>query len=393
MKHSFLIITLGFALACCTPMQMDQMEHIDYSVIRQEAAGFSDLHKFDPLLDDFKDFLFFVDKKLTFRVAAISYPSVDPNGNRVEVSGLVYHPINRKSKGVINFSPPAHMDNESGSTDNLYNAGGILVMLGYTVIIPDLIGLGVSKHMQIPFLIAENTGRVVYDMHRATAQYLWDQFRFVFPSQVILMGYSLGGYVALSAQKYFETYHSNNIKVKEVLASSGPFDLTAAFEAFAKTGFSEYPAIPNIILAFKRYYFDDRGLPLDLEQVFKGELLNNYARWYDGSYKSDVIMEMLGANLHAYMHQDFFKPLAQHNEALKSLHPYLKENSLTEGWRPKAPIYMTHAKADTHVPVECSEAAVKKLRQAGAKISYVGYPGDHYTVGYVYFLRTFLRFL
>jgi len=68
---------------------------------------------------------------------------------------------------------------------------------------------------------------------------------------------------------------------------------------------------------------------------------------------------MLGTDLHTYMHEDFFKPHEQQNEVLQSLRPYLEENSLTEGWRPKAPIHMTHSKNDTYVPFECAETAVK----------------------------------
>jgi len=230
-------------------------------------------------------------------------------------------------------------------------------------------------------------------MRRAAAQYLWDEFRYVFPAETIIMGYSLGGSAALATQKYYETYHANTVKVKEVYASSGAYNLEVAFEAFAKTGFSDYPAIPSIILAFKHYYFDDRGLELDLTQIFKGDLLANYKDWYSGKYKSVEIMEMLGTDLHAYLHEDFFKPLDQQNETLKSLHPHLKENSLTEGWRPQAPIYLTHAKDDTFVPTECAEVAVKNLRRAGANISYISYPGTHNTVGYLWFIRSLLRFL
>ncbi|MCL2727251.1 MAG: hypothetical protein FWD56_02570 [Bacteroidales bacterium] len=393
MKRAFFITTLGVILACCTPMQMDQMEYIDYSVEKQETADFSDLDNFDPLLKDFKDFLFFLDKKMVFRVAAISYQTVDPNGQPVKASGLVFHPLNKKSKGVIDFLPTAHMDSEGGGTDELYAIEGILILLGYTVIIPDLLGSGISKDMQIPFLMAENTGRVAYDMRRAAAQYLWDEFRYVFPYETTIMGYSLGGSAALATQKYYESRHANTVKIKEVHASSGAYDLVAAFEAFAKSGYSDYPAIPNIILAFKRYYFDDRGLEFDISQIFKGDLLANYQDWYGGQYTSPEIMEKLGTNLRAYLHEDFFKPFDQQNETIKSLHPYLKENSVSEGWRPKAPIYMSHAKVDTYVPIECAEVAVKNLRRAGANISFISYPGDHLTVGALWFVRSLIRFL
>ena len=395
MKKGFYYLLLGisFSLTRCAPDYFDKIEYLEYSIVKQDVVDYAHLDKLNPILGDFKDFLLFLDKKLIFRVAALSYPTVDPNGKEVIASGLVFHPVSKKSKGVIDFMPTAHMDSEGGGTDELYAVEGILILMGYTVIIPDLLGSGISKDMPIPFLFAENTGRVAYDMRRAAAQYLWDEFRYQIPSQTIIMGYSLGGSAALAAQKYYETRHSNRVKVKEVYASSGAYDLEIAFKVFAKTGFSDYPSIPNIILGFKHYYFDERGQTLDLSQIFTGELLANYANWFGGTYTSPEIMEMLGSNLHAYLHEDFFKPYEQQNPAFQSLYPYLKENTLIEGWSPKAPITMTHATVDSYVPTACADAAVKNFRRAGTNISYITYPGNHLTTGYLWFIRSIFHFL
>jgi len=94
MKRLLLFVTLSYSIVCCTPASMDQIEYIDYKVLDWEAADFSSFKRFDPAVADFENLLFFLDKKLTFRVAAISYPTVDPNGESVWASGLVYHPIN-----------------------------------------------------------------------------------------------------------------------------------------------------------------------------------------------------------------------------------------------------------------------------------------------------------
>ena len=390
MKQTFYFTLLGAILACCTPM--DKMETICYEVFRYETAGLSAISDFNPRIGEFEDFLFFMDQKQVFSVAAIKYQTVDPNGKQVWASGLVYHPVNRKSRGVIDFMPTAHLDKDGGGTDEFYAVEGLLILLGYTVIVPDLIGSGISKELPMPFLMSENTGRVSYDMRRAAAQYLWDYFRYQLPSETTIMGYSLGGSAALATQKYYEAHHANTVKVKEVYAGGGAYDLLAAFSAFAQTGYCVYPAIPKTILAFKHYYFDCFDRTLDLNQIFTGELLLNYDDWFSGDYHFSAIMGMLGTDLHAYMHPDFFKPWDQHNDELKKLQPYLKENSVTEGWRPKAPIYLMHATEDDHAPIECAEIAVKNLRKAGAHVSYITYPGDHLSVADFYFMRSILRF-
>lgn len=392
MKHALFITTIGFVLACCT--KMDQMESIDYKVLLWENGDFSDLGRFGggdpekPSLESFSDFLFFFDKKLTFRVAALEYATVDPNGNPVKASGVVFHPINKKSKGVIEVLPTARVG-IAGASEELYALEGIPALLGYTVLVPDLLGFGVSKEMVSPFLMVENTGRVTYDFRRAAASFLWDEFKFDLPSETIILGFSLGGSAAMATQKYYEVYHSNTVKIKEVRAGGGAYDLPTAFKTFARTGLSDYPSIPNTILAFDHYY----KLNLDFNQVFTGDLLSYYGDLYSGTYTREEMMELLGSDLHAYMHEDFFKPFDQQNSEIKKLHPLLIENSVSIGWHPKAPVYLSHAGVDTYVPLECAEVAVKNWRRAGSNISFTIYPGNHYTVGYLHFLRSILSFL
>ena len=393
MKCLSFFVTLGVVLAGCSPMDIAQIETIDYTVMKQETLDYSELDSFHALFAELKEYLFFIDKDVVFRKASISYPSVDPHGIPVTVSGLVFHPLNRKSRGVIDFMPTAHMHNGGGGSDDILAIEGIMVLFGYTIIVPDLIGTGVSKELPIPLLMFENTGRVSYDMRRAAAHYLWDEFRYQMPIETTIMGYSLGGSCALASLKYYEDHHANAVKVKAVHAGGGAYDLPAAFEVFARTGISSYPVIPLVVLSFKHYYFDYFGRELDLSQVFKGDLLTHCEEWYSGKYSSTEIKSFIGTDLHAYMHDDFFKPFAQQNPTLQSLYPYLMENSVPEGWKPKAPVYMTHANTDTQVPKACSDAAVKRLRKAGANISYSTYPGEHVSVGAVWFVRNFIRLL
>jgi len=392
MKKVFYFLIMASSFVGCTQMDMFESATIEYCVTNWESADFSSLTKFDPMMENFESiFSIILDKTITFRVAAITYPTVDPNEEEVTASGLVYHPLNKKSKGVVVFMPMAHLNRGGGTSEELYVAEGMLALLGYTVIVPDLIGSGASKDRMVPFLMTENTGRVTYDMHRAAAQYLLDEFKYILPAETVILGYSLGGSAALATQKYYETYHSNVVKVKEVHAGGGAYDLAAAFEAYAQTGKSEYPAIPHTILAFDHYY----NLNLDYHKIFSGDLLenDNYLTWLHGEYDAAILKDLLGYDLHAYMHEDFFLPTHQQNEEFKKLHPLLSLNSVSEGWRPKAPIYLYHSNSDVIVPVASAKAALKKLRKAGANIALSIYPGDHYTVGYLYFIRSILRCL
>ena len=395
MKHNFFIFLSSALFFGCTSLSMDKVEYANYSILHSEDSGFFDIGKFGTHdvgilgLDNHTELLFFLDKNITYRAAVIKYMTEDPDGNPIEASGLVFHPLNKKSKGVVVSLPTARIGSV-GPSDEIFAIEGVMVYRGYTVIMPDLLGFGVSKgSTKAPFLMTHNTGKVTYDMHRAAAQYLWDTFAYSIPSKTTIVGYSLGGSAALSVQKYYETYQSHSIKVKEVHAGGGAYDLPTAFSVFSQTRYSEYPSIPKTILTFDHFYH----LNIDFEKVFVGELLNNYQDWYSGIYSIAELMERLGSNIESYMHPDFFKPMGQQNEEFEKLYPYLVENSVSMGWSPKAPVYLIHAKNDTYVPVECAQVAVRNFRRSGSNVSFTIYPSNHLLIGLFYFFETLLRYL
>ena len=395
MKRLQLLFLFCITIVGCAPMHMDiaDFDDITYTIIKEDDVDFSMTPLFDPTLGDLSKYFFFVDKDLIFRAAAIEYETVLPdNVTKVKASGVIYHPINRKSRGVFDVMPIAHLTSGVSASDVLYSIEGVLAFEGYTIIMPDLIGFGSSSNHPMTFLIAESTGRVSYDMHRAAAKYLWDRFNYLLPVETIIMGYSLGGSSALAAQKYFETHHSQTVKVKEVYASSGVYDMQVAFESFAKSGISEFVAIPNTIYALNHYY----NLGLDFDNIFIGTLRDNFEKWLFGpeKLKAQEMIDKLGKEIKYYMHPDFFKSWEeQKGTEFGKLHDAMIENSISRDWKPKAPITITHCVSDTYVPLENAEAAVKSFRNAGANVSFTIYPGTHNTVGYLYFLRMILSFI
>ena len=394
MKRFFSILLLGSLLACCTKMDSIDLNGVFYEVINDDDVDFSMTPLFDPTLGDLSKYFFFIDKDIIFRAAAIKYKTVLPdNTTEVWASGVVYHPINKKSRGVIDFMPTAHLERGGAGSELLYAIEGVLAFQAYTIIMPDLIGCGISDNHPMPFLMVENTGRVSYDMRQAAAKYLLEEFGYELPAETVIMGYSLGGSAALATQKYYETHHANTIKVEKVFASSGVYDLPVAFEAFSKSGLSEYVAIPSTIFGLNHYY----NLNLDYTKIFIGELkdnlINDNGSWLfgPGRLKAQQIINKLGRHIDNYMHPDFFLSWEdQKSTEFGKLHNVMIENSISRGWRPKAPIYMTHCFEDTYVPLECAEAAIANFRKAGANVSFFSYPGTHNTVGYLFFLNLIL---
>jgi len=103
--------------------------------------------------------------------AAISYMTKDPNGHESLASGIVLRPLDRASRGMFHFFPSAKIDKTTTGSELMITFEGILSFFGYTVIVPGLIGYGVSSDREYSFLFADNTEQVAYDRHLAAAEY------------------------------------------------------------------------------------------------------------------------------------------------------------------------------------------------------------------------------
>ncbi|HOG25499.1 MAG TPA: hypothetical protein PLM86_04855, partial [Bacteroidales bacterium] len=243
--------------------------------------------------------------RMKVRITAISYNTIDPLGNPVVSSGIIMRPLNRKPRGVLHFLPSANIDKFGSGSDALIIFEGVLSFLGYIVIIPDLLGNGVTKDtLESPFLMADNTGRVAYDMHRAAIEYFPGITGSPLQKHISIGGYSMGGSSALALVRHIEKEQPEDIIIDRAIIGGGIYDMNVAFEEFAKTGYAQYPAAPGIFKAYDIWY----GLNLDYSRIFIGPLLENMDSWLDRTHYRDQLIEWIGQDLHKYMHPDFFTP-------------------------------------------------------------------------------------
>ena len=322
------------------------------------------------------------------RITAISYNTIDPLGNPVLSSGIIMRPLNMKPRGVLHFLPSANIDKFGSGSDALILFEGVLSFLGYIVIIPDLLGNGITKDtIEYPFLMAENTGRVAYDMHRATIEYFATILGYPLQKHISIGGYSMGGSGALALVRHIEQEQPEDIIIDRAIIGGGIYDLNVAFEEFVKTGFAQYPAAPGIFKAYDKWY----GLNLDYSRVFIGPLLENMDSWLDRTHYRDQLTEWIGQDLHKYMHPDFFTP--ERNSEIKKLWDKFRENSLADGWTPKTHILIAHASDDLSVPTRVATYTVEQFRKRGACIHSRYGKGGHYEFGKWFFLRMGIHLL
>ncbi|MFA7182645.1 MAG: hypothetical protein WC079_06860 [Bacteroidales bacterium] len=354
-------------------------------VLKENTFGFSymieSIKSLYPSLDEsqFNKILPLLDTSASVTSTAISYLTLDPRGNEILASGLIMRPANGQSKGLLIFFPSAKIDKYNVGSETLMTFEGVLSFFGYTVIIPDLLGYGVSKQVEYPFLFSDNTARVAYDMHLSAAEY-FSTTGLPFPREVTLGGYSMAGMGVVSLHRYIEQNHPGNIIIRESITGGGIYDLGLAVDLFSEIKYCESPFVPFIFKSLD-YWYD---LNLNYSEVFIEPLLSHRNEWLNGTHSRAEMLTFIQPDMTTYMHPDFFTK--EKNASLRKIDSCLRLHSVAKGWAPQSPLTLVHSRDDDMAPPAIAQYTYDNLSKAGGNISLIWGSGDHLTHGVEYYL-------
>ncbi len=299
------------------------------------------------------------------------YESIDVDGNPILLSGKVVVPADGKIKRCIlvsHFTIGSNLEAPS----NTFPLEGILVKLGYALIIPDYIGYGVTADMVHPYLVMDLTARNVLDMYKAVMPFLekagcTPQF-----DDIYLMGYSQGGATTMAVQHLIE-HHNENVKIRRVFAGGGPYDIKATYDRFVETDVASYPCAVPIMM---QGMVVGNKLDLDMSQMMAPYLYENLDEWVNKKrYTTKQLNRLIGSRVT----HDLLTPkgMDRTSKEVSELYKAMTNNSiLSYSWVPKAPVYILHSIDDETVPYD--NAVRAKTKWKGANIQYnFGYYGSH----------------
>lgn len=272
----------------------------------------------------------------------VRYTSVAPNGERVVLSGKIFFPPRKKIKNIIVANHYTICANKE-TPSQAHSIEGIFATKDYIVIMPDYVGYGISSHLPHPYLQLDSAVTSSIDLLKAAMPYIASR-GFLFPQQIVLVGYSQGAAVTLAMQKRLEEEYAERFPIRRVFVGAGPYDLAKTYDYYVSQPKTNIPcSLPMLILGMAY----GENLPLKPEDYFQPELLGKYhdliesKRWtmFEVNAKMDSRIDQL---LTPLIYQKRKNPTAQ-------LYQAMKKNSIL-GWTPKAPLYMFHSTEDDMVP-------------------------------------------
>ena len=314
-----------------------------------------------------------------------TYPSYDGDWNPITLSGKVILPKGQRPKRLILVSHYTVCSNKEAPS-NCFSLEGILVKLGYGLIIPDYIGYGVTAQEVHPYLVMDLTARNVVDMYLAVRPWLDVIGMAPEERELILMGYSQGGATTMAVQHLIETEYcytdmDDYIPLHRVFAGGGPYDVKATYERFVTTDTASYPvAVPLVLQGMIK----GNKLQMEMSDMMQSWLCDKMDEWINSKrFTSAQINKLIGTRVTHKLLTD--EAMDQKSDKVAELYKAMTINSIISyDWVPEAAVYMMHSMDDETVPY--TNAANAKSRWRTANITYnFGHYGTH--------VMTCLRFI
>ena len=307
-----------------------------------------------------------------------TYPSYDHNGEPVILSGKVMLPREGKPKRMILVSHYTTCSNAEAPS-NCFSLEGVLVKMGYGLIIPDYLGYGITADRIHPYLVMDVTAQNVVDMYLAVRPWLEAIGRQPEETEINLMGYSQGGATTMAVQRLIETWYDDPyyideyITIHRVFVGGGPYDVKATYERFVPTDTMGYPVAVPLVLQGMIY---GNNLDMKMNDMMQDWIYKNLDTWINSKlYSSAQINRFIGTKVT----HEVLTPTAmdQTSEKVAELYKAMTVNSIISyDWLPKANVYMLHSMDDETVSYINASNAKSKWRDANITYNF-GHYGKH----------------
>lgn len=322
-----------------------------------------------------------------------TYPSLTPKWEDVTLSGKVILPKGRKPKRMILISHYT-IGSNAEAPSNCFPLEGVLVKLGYGLIIPDYLGYGITADQIHPYLVMLPTAINVTDMYFAVKEWLKAADMEPENDDIYLMGYSQGGANTMAVEYLIEMayndpdYPEYYIPIHRVFAGGGPYDVKATYERFVNTDTTGYPvAVPLVIQGM----VTGNNLKVKMSDLMQPNICEHLDEWINSKrYTSNQINRLIGTTVTHEMLSE--EAMNQKSDNIAELYKAMTENSIASiNWIPQASVYMLHSMDDEVVPY--TNATNAKAKWENANITYnFGHYGGHVMTAlrFIYSVQTLL---
>lgn len=268
----------------------------------------------------------------------------------IVASGLVCIPKGDKAYPFLSFQNGTNTCHSNApsvrNTDTLFSMISVMAGAGFIITIPDYIGFGESEQVLHPFHHKASSDASIINLLKAADELLVNLGTASKASEdLMLIGYSQGGWATMSVLKELETNSANTFNVKAAACGAGAYNLRSmsehvlSLEEYGNPFYLPYFIEPRRQLGI---------LTNPLSDYFKAPYADIIPGVFDGTYCNTQANTEFTNTISELMSTDMINNFDESTK-LADLRDELDKNSIT-AWNVKADLRMYHSSGDKSVP-------------------------------------------
>ena len=245
-----------------------------------------------------------------------------------------------------------------------YLSGEIVIGLaestdGYTVAMPDFLGLGDSPGIH-PYIHAASEATASLDLLRAVRE-AQDSLDFALNGQLFLVGYSQGGHATMALHRLIETDFPDEFTVTASAPMSGPYDVSGvqADVIVNDSVYSQPGYLPYLLQSYNTVY----NLFVDYADVFQSHYDVTLPPLLDGTHDMGELNAAMPGIPNQIMIPEVLDSFINNQDHYFRV--ALRDNDVYD-WTPVSPVKMFYCEADDEVYYLNAFVAYDKFIENGA---------------------------
>lgn len=330
---------------------------------------------------------------LEVQVLKVKTKTAHPNrlGGTIDVSGILLLPaktiFNSFFKHRIIVAPPPTYTYNKMAPSNVFQGfkwmdndlhfnylafWTLQALNGFIVFFPDYPGFGDSyKQCQHPYLDSKAMVNSTLDLLKS-AQRTLTKKGYKYKKDLIISGYSLGGFVASSLAREIETNPSHGQSVSLLLTGGTPCNLKQITDLVRSAEKTQH----HFFLTFGVWGYKKNAYPyIKINDFLKEPYASKSLSWFDGTHY-ELILNLYFSNRPKDIYTEKFIKNLDTDPSVSYINDILYENSV-KPWKNKCRFIMTHGTSDISVYYQNAYDFSKQQNQSGGNVTFIPTVGDH----------------
>ena len=306
-------------------------------------------------------------KKAT--VYNIEYPSTDPFGNPVTLSGSIIvgdevDDNDKNAAGIVLYNHFTVFQKDECPSHGDLAVPMIAVGSNMIIVAPDYYGFGVTEDKNQAYCISRTNAQASVDALIAARELLKEK-GYTWGDLLFNAGYSQGGQTSIGVLRLLAEKYPD-IMVTHTIAGGGPYDMGETYRQLVSKEESTMPStVISSVLSYNEYF----NLGIDYTDVFKEDVLKRIPEYLlSKKYKRSELEGKLASNKFSEV---FLSDMFDFESALskKFMEAFEKDN-LCKGWTPRKTerITLVHNEMDGCVPYANATQMANFFEKQGFKV-------------------------